>query len=557
MSAKGRIARAAGVMSVATFISRILGYIKDMILAGIFGATAVADAFFVAFRIPNLLRELFAEGSMSSAFVPVLTEYQTKHGHEEANRLARSVFLFILVAVGLLCVLGIVFAPALVTVIAPGFLDDPGKFSTAVLLTRIMFPFLLFISLAALAMGALNTRRVFFIPALAPAMLNVVTIVCVLSLADRFESPIIAVAVGIVAGGLVQFLFQVPSFLKQGYYFFRGRQSAVGNQPSAVSHQPLPGIHHASRPLWHPGLKRIGILVIPATAGLAVNQINIFISTILASYLPEGSITYLYYSMRLIQFPIGIFGVAMGMAVLPALSEHSVRGEMDKLKEDFSFALRLLFFITIPAMAGLIALKVPIVATLFQRGRFGPEATIATADALMFYALGIGAIVGVRTIAAAFYSIQDTRTPVKVAAAAMLVNIGLSLLLMGPMQHKGLALANALAAGVNFLMLFSLLRTRLGGMGAAGIGLSFGKTLLASAVMGAAGWSAAQSDLWMASGQGLYKAAYLGGTMAFCMVVYFTAAYLLKSEEMGYIINKVRSKRLESRIQNSGARSQE
>ncbi|MEW6115718.1 MAG: murein biosynthesis integral membrane protein MurJ [Nitrospirota bacterium] len=522
MSAKGRIARAAGLMSIATFISRILGYVKDMILAGIFGATGIADAFFVAFRIPNLLRELFAEGSMSSAFIPVLTEYQTKQGHEAANRLVSSVFLFIVLFVGLLCVLGITFAPAIVTAIAPGFLDDPGKFSVAVMLTRIMFPFLLFISLAALTMGALNTRKVFFIPALAPAALNVVIIVCVLVLTGYFANPIVAVAVGVAAGGLVQFLFQVPSFLRQGYSFL----------PHDRSVKTLVAL------LQHPGLKRIGVLVIPATAGLAVNQINIFISTVLASYLPEGSITYLYYSMRLVQFPIGIFGVAMGMAVLPALSEHSVRGEMDKLKEDFSFALRLLFFITVPAMAGLIALKVPIVATLFQRGKFGPAATEATADALMFYALGIWAIVGVRTIAATFYSVQDTRTPVKIAAAAMLVNIGLSLLLMGPMRHSGLALANALAAGVNFSLLFVLLRRKLGGVGTRRIAISFAKTLLASLLMGGAGWVASQGGIWMSSGNGLDKAAYLGGLMALCAVLYFAVTYLLKSEEMGYIIER-------------------
>lgn len=524
MSATEKIARAAGLMSIATFISRILGYVKDMILAGIFGATGVADAFFVAFRVPNLLRELFAEGSMSSAFVPVLTEYQTKQGAEEANRLVGAVFLFILLFVGLLCALGIIFAPALITLIAPGFLNDPEKFSLAVLLTRIMFPFLLFISLAALVMGALNTRRVFFIPALAPAALNVVIIVCVLGLAARLENPILAVAVGVAAGGLVQFLFQVPAFFKQGYSFC---------PRTAASPRAL---------LGHRGLKRIGLLIVPATLGLAVSQINIVVSNILASFLPEGSITYLYYSMRLIQFPIGIFGVAMGMAVLPALSEHAVRGQTGLLKEDFSFALRLLFFITVPAMIGLIALKEPIVATLFERGRFGAAATAATAEALMFYSLGIWAVVGVRTIAATFYSLQDTRTPVKVAATAVAVNLGLSLLLMGPLRHSGLALANALASCVNFTALFFLLRRRLGGIGTGRILASFSKTLLASSVMGAAGWLAVRSGLWSAGGSGLAKALSLGGVLAGCAALYFIAAYLLKSEEMGYIIKRWKSR---------------
>ncbi|MBI5212779.1 MAG: murein biosynthesis integral membrane protein MurJ [Nitrospirae bacterium] len=538
MSAKGKIARAAGLMSIATFISRILGYVKDMILARYFGATGMADVFFVAFRIPNLLRELFAEGSMSSAFVPVLTEYRTKDGKEEADRLVRSTFIVILVFVGIICIFGIIFAPAIVTTIAPGFLNDPDKFSDTVLLTRIMFPFLLFISLAALTMGALNTRGVFFIPALAPAFLNIVTIISVLTLSMHFTNPIISVAIGVTAGGLVQFLFQMPSFFKQGYSF-RSQKSEVRSQTPPLNPPLAKG---GNGGVWHPGLKRIGLLIIPATAGMAVAQINIFVSTILASYLAEGSITYLYYSMRLIQFPIGIFGVAMGMAVLPALSEHSVKGEMEKVKEDFSFALRLLFFITVPAMMGLIALKTPIVSTLFQRGEFGYAATIGTSDALMFYSLGIWAIVGVRVTTATFYSMQDTKTPVKVAAAAMIINIIMSLLLMGPMGHSGLAFANAIASGFNFIVLFYFLRKKLGGVGTKRITGSFAKTLLASAVMGGAGWVIVRSEIWTLSGYGIQKTAYLGSAIIICGGIYMLLAYLLKSEEMGYIIEKARQK---------------
>jgi len=538
MSAKGRITRAAGLMSAATLISRILGYVKDMVLARFFGATGTADVFFVAFRIPNLLRELFAEGSMSSSFVPVLTEYQTKHGMQEANRLVRAVFIFILIAVGIICTAGIIFAPAIVSVIAPGFLSDPVKFSDAVLLTRIMFPFLLFISLAALTMGALNTRGVFFIPALAPAMLNIVIIVSIFALSAQFVNPIISVAIGVTVGGLVQFLFQLPSFLKQGYSFRRPTPSL--NPPLAKG---------GNGGIWHPGLKRIGVLILPATAGMAVTQINIFVSTILASFLPEGSITYLYYSMRLIQFPIGVFGVAIGMAALPALSEHSVRGEIDKMKEDFSFSLRLLFFITVPAMIGLIVLKEPIVSTLFQRGKFDYAATLGTSEALMFYSLGIWAIVGARIITTAFYSMQDTKTPVKIAAAAMLINILFSLALMGPMKHSGLAFANSIAAGCNFIMLYYFLRKRLGGVGTKKIANSFFKTLSASLIMGIAGWFIVRDEMWSInaiwtmSGYSLQKAVYLTAAITLCAGIYILLAYLLKSEEIGYIINKFRSQK--------------
>ncbi|MDI6800587.1 MAG: murein biosynthesis integral membrane protein MurJ [Thermodesulfovibrionales bacterium] len=542
MSAKGKIAKAAGAMSAATFISRILGYVKDMILAKFFGATGAADVFFVAFRIPNLLRELFAEGSMSSAFVPVLTEYQTKEGRDEANRLVRAAFIFIVIFVGIVCILGIMFAPAIVSAIAPGFLSDSEKFSDTVLLTRIMFPFLLFISLASLFMGALNTRGVFFIPALAPALLNVVTIVSVLTLSMHFVNPIISVAIGVTAGGLVQFLFQLPSFFKQGYTFRSQKPEARSQKPKISDLNSSLITHHSSLSFWHPGLKRIGILILPATAGMAVAQINIFISTILASYLAEGSITYLYYSMRLIQFPIGIFGVAMGMAVLPALSEHSVKGETDKLKEDFSFALRLLFFITVPAMIGLIALKAPIVSTLFQRGKFGYDATIGTSDALMFYSFGIWAIVGVRVITSTFYSMQDTKTPVKIAAFAVLINIVMSIMLMGPMKHNGLAFANAIASSCNFVLLFYFLRKRLGGIGTKRIALCFSKTLIASSVMGIAGWLIVRSEVWTLSGHSLKKAAYLGSAIIISSVIYLLLSYLLKSEEMRYITDKIRQK---------------
>jgi putative peptidoglycan lipid II flippase len=371
MSSKGKIARAAGLMSIATLISRILGYAKDMVLAAYFGASAKSDVFFVAFRIPNLLRELFAEGSMSAAFVPVLTETETKQGKEAASYLVRTVFIFLFAVVGLLCALGIIFAPLIVAAIAPGFVGDQVKFDDAVLLTRIMFPFLLFISLASLVMGALNTRGVFFIPALAPALLNVVTMISVIFFSSRFINPIVSVAVGVAAGGLVQFLFQAPDFWKQGYTFI-SRNSEDGSEKLGIK-----------TILQHPGLRRIGKLILPATMGMAVSQINIFVSTIFASLLATGSITYLYYSMRLIQFPIGIFGVAMGTAVLPMLAIHAAKNEFDMLKDDFSFALRLLFFITVPAMVGLIALRFPIVSTLFQHGEFTYTASMATADALM------------------------------------------------------------------------------------------------------------------------------------------------------------------------------
>jgi putative peptidoglycan lipid II flippase len=287
----------------------------------------------------------------------------------------------------------------------------------------------------------------------------------------------------------------------------------------------------------------MSILLIPATLGLAVNQINIVVSNVLASYLLPGSITYLYYSMRLIQFPIGIFGVAMGMAVLPALSEHAVKGDLNKLRDDFSFALRLLFFITVPSMAGLIALREPIVNALFQRGAFDFRATVGTSEALLYYSLGIWAVVGSRVVTATFYSLQDTRTPVKVAVTAMMTNIIMSLVLMGPLRHSGLALANSIASMVNFMLLLYSLRRRLGRIDAKRIAQSFFKICSASFVMGVAGWLALRGGMWQSSGRLVEKTLYLSGTLAFCLIIYLGICFLLKSDEISHIYDIIRMRR--------------
>jgi putative peptidoglycan lipid II flippase len=518
MDEKGRIVKAAGKMSFATLISRILGYVKDMMLAFYFGATGISDAFFAAFRITNFLRELFAEGSMSSAFIPVLTENRHKQGEEEARRLVKITFSFILVFAGIICLLGIIFAPAIVSLITHGFTDQPEKFSLTVLLTRIMFPFLLFISLAALIMGALNTKRVFFIPALSPAMLNITIILIVIALVPLLKQPIIAVAIGVAVGGFVQFAFQLPSFYKKDY--------RLGFVPN----------------FRHPALKKMAILLIPATLALAVNQVYILISLLLASYLPEGSITYLYYSMRLIQFPIGIFVVAMGQAALPALSEHAVKGNYEKLREDFSFALRLLFFISVPSMAGLIALREPIINILFQRGTFDYTATRATAEALLFYALAIWAIGGVKILTVTFYSMQDTKTPVKIAAFGFVINLALSLILMGPLKHSGLALAFSLAASMNSVLLFYFLRKKLQHIPARRIIRSIIKASVASAIMGITGWTLLHGALWQTSGNTLEKILSLLATILICIAVYILISFIMKNEELAYLFETAKSK---------------
>ena len=504
-------------MSIATLISRVLGFVRDMVLAFYMGATGLSDAFYVSFRIPNLLREIFAEGTMSSAFIPVLSEYQWKEGDEGAEGLIRAVFTFIIIVVGGLCLAGIFLAPYIVGAVAPGFLAHPAKFRLTVLLTRIMFPFLLFISLGALSMGALNVKNRFFLPALSSAVLNVAMIVTVVSLSMAFGNPVVAAAIGITVGGIAQFLYQLPALKKAGYSL------------------------KAVRGFWrHPGLKDMGVLVLPAILAMAVSPLNIVISNILASFLPAGSITYLFYGMRLMHFPVGVFGVAMGIAVLPALSEHAVKGDFDSLRNDFSFAMRTLFFISLPAMSGLIALRVPIVSTLFFRGRFTYVAVEGTSGALFFYSLGIWAMVGSRVLTATFYSMKDTRRPVKSAVLALVSNLVLSVILMRPMKHEGLALANALAATINFGALSYMLRKKLGRMDARRILRSFAKSAFAAAAMGAAAALLFHGALWRQSGHTPQKMLWLAAGIALSVGIYIFLSYLLKNEELNVMAGLLR-----------------
>ncbi|MCK5511432.1 MAG: murein biosynthesis integral membrane protein MurJ [Thermodesulfovibrionia bacterium] len=521
MDEKKKITQAAGKMSGGTFISRITGFIRDILLAKIFGATGLTDAFFIAYRIPNLLRELFAEGSVSAGYVPVLTEYLTREGREGAEKFAGVVFAFLLSVLIIVCLLGILFAPYIAPMIAPNFTGNEEKITLTIKLIRIMFPFLLFISLAALAMGTLNSLRSFFIPAVAPALFNLGIIGSALFLAPQFSVPILAVALGVTFGGALQYGIQALALVKQGFHM-----------------KPIFSF-------YHPGLKKIFVLVLPVVLATGATQINVLINNIFVTYLAEGSATYLYYALRLVLLPIGIFGVAMAMAVLPSMSEHAVKGNLHALRETFSFSLRLVFFMSIPAMAGLIALSEPIVNVLFQRGEFTYEATQGTVYALLFYSSGLWAFVGLRVVRTPFYSLQDTRTPLKTAVLSVLINIILSFILKEPLKHGGLALAFAIATSVNFVVLLILLRAKLGRIDGKNIFRSFIKISIASTVMGFIGWSLIRGDLWcaqerctlwMESGNIIEKAGALTGVIIVCIIIYFFIMYVMKSEELRYLL---------------------
>lgn len=513
-----KIAKAAGLIGLATLSSRILGFIRDMVLARLFGAGMVSDAFFVAYRIPNMLRELFAEGSMSAAFIPVFTETLTRKNREEARRLGSATFSILLITVGIITLLAILIAPWIVRVIAPGFIHTPGKFNLTIMLSRFMFPYLLFISLAALAMGMLNSLRAFAAPAFSPVLFNVFIISAALWLSPHLTEPIFGVAIGVTLGGLAQFLIQLPSLKRQGM---------------------LPVF---TLDLFHPGVRRIGWLLLPAMIGLSVTQVNILVNTLLASYLPEGSQSYLFYGMRLVLFPLGVFGVALGTAILPIMAQQTSQGQLHELKKTVSFGLRLVFFIIIPAMIGLMTLRVPIIRLFFEHGEFTAADTTGTAGALLFYAIGLPAFAGIRIVVAAFYSLQDTRTPVKVAAAAMATNVILCLLLMGPMLHRGLALATSLSAVLNFGLLTFILNRRLQGVEWPVILRSFVNTLVATIPVGLIGWIISGLEIWSFTGSEVVKAAWLLVGITTSVWSYIIVHRLLKSEEQTFLWEMVRGK---------------
>lgn len=457
---KEHVARSTTLVSGATFVSRLFGLVREQIFAFLFGAGFATDAFVAAFRIPNLLRDLFAEGALSAAFVPVFTDYLINKDKKEAFRLGSLVANALLVVLLGIVVVGILATPWIVDLIAPGFKSIPGKSELTVLLARIMFPFLLLVSLAAVAMGMLNSLKHFGVPAFAPVFLNVGMILSGFLICPLFNPPIIGMALGVLLGGLGQWAFQLPSLRMEGYRY-----------------RPIVSFSD-------PGVRRIILLMTPAILGLASTQINIFVNTIIASFLPQGSPSYLNYSFRLMHFPLGVFGVAVATVTLPIVATHAARKDIPNVLSTCASSLRLVFFLTLPSIFFLAIASKPIVSTLYQHGRFTYQDTVFTSQALIFYAFGLFAYSSVRVVAPVFYSLGDTKTPVKVSVLAVAVNIALNLALMRPLSFRGLALATSISAMVNMFVLTALLRRRVGPLDIAGLTANFLKILGGSAVMG-------------------------------------------------------------------------
>src|SRR4051812_31721686 len=426
--------RALVTVSGLTFVSRILGFARDFIIARAFGAGLATDAFFVAFRLPNLLRRLFAEGAFSQAFVPVLGEQKNKTSPEEVRSLIdRTATLLFLVLV-VTALLGMAISPFVVYVSAPGFASDPAKFDLTVAMLRITFPYIVFISLVAFAAGVLNTWNKFSVPAITPALLNVSFIVGAVFFAGFFDPPVLVLAWAVFAGGALQLAFQIPHLRRMGL---------------------LPRWH---LDLKHPGVRRILKLMAPAVLGVSVSQISLLINTIFASFLVSGSVSWLYYADRLMEFPAGVLGVALGTILLPSLSKYHADADHAEYSRLLDWGLRVTVLLAVPAAVALAVMALPLIAALFHYGRFSAVDAFLTRDALVAYSIGLLGMMLVKILAPGFYARQNIATPVKVGIFTLLVTQLMNLAFIGPFKHAGLALAIGLGACLNAAVLFFLLK---------------------------------------------------------------------------------------------------
>lgn len=506
------VARSAGLIGIATLTSRILGLARDQALAFFFGAGNAMDAFNVAFRIPNLVRDLFAEGAMTAAFVPTFTRHLTLKGKDEAWRLGNYVINGLIAATGVLVILGIIFAEPLVTLLAADYKKVEGKLDLTVELTRIMLPFLTLVAVAVAVMGMLNSLHKFFVPALSPAMFNVATILCALVLVPVMPSlgldPIKAIALGTILGGFGQILIQWPALRGQGFRY---------------------------RPILNPrdeGLRQVLLLMIPGTVGLAAVQVNLLVSTLLATGQGTGAVSWLNYAFRLMYLPIGLLGVSVATAAIPEISRFAAREDLPGMRLAISRGLRLILVLNIPAMVGLMVLARPIVALIFEHGRFTSDDTDATAQALIFYAPGLMGYCAVKIAAPSFYALKESRTPVIVSVLTMGVNVALNFTLVGWLSYRGLALGTGLAALFNATLLLSLLARRLGGLAGRELAGVLARVLLGSAIMGAAAFGVEAGFEGILPGKNvLLEALRVGVTIVTGALVFAAASKVLGIEE--------------------------
>ncbi|MCL1911489.1 MAG: murein biosynthesis integral membrane protein MurJ [Leptospirales bacterium] len=511
------ILRSTGIVALSTLASRILGFVRDMLLAAYFGASGHTDAFFVAFKIPNLFRRFVAEGALTISFIPVYTEYLINKGSYEALELAQKTLSILFVILVVLLFAGEYFSPEIVKAFAIGF-SDSETINLAVFLNRIMFPYLLFVSLVAFAMGVLNSHKRFFSSAFAPVFLNVGIIFGILVLSNMFEIPLVGVSIGVLIGGFLQFLLQIPYMVKVGFKM------------------------RVSIDFKHPGIRKIFTMLAPALFGMAVYQINSLIITVMASYLKPGSISYIYYSDRLTELVLGVFIVSIGNVILPEMSRLSAHSNYGELKAVYIKSVRGALFVAIPACAALMGIGLPIISTIFMHNNFLPQDALLTYRALFCASIGIIFLAVLRITTPTFYALKDTATPVLGALLALVVNIVAGYFLMNTvLEHAGLMLALSLSSLVQVIFLLLFLNRKMGGMNFLSLRLPVIKFVSASAIMLAPCLAIVRQLDWFAASISS-RCAILGLTVAAGILVYAALCYIFKVEEARYMAGLISRK---------------
>ncbi len=495
--------KSLAAVSSMTMLSRVLGFVRDTIVARTFGAGMATDAFFVAFKLPNLLRRIFAEGAFSQAFVPILAEYKAQQGEEATRTFLAYVSGLLTLVLAVVTVLGMLAAPLVIWITAPGFADTPEKFALTSDLLRVTFPYILLISLASLAGAVLNTWNRFSVPAFVPTLLNISMIIFALFLTPYFDPPIMALAWATLVGGLAQFLYQLPHLKRIGMLV-------------------LPRLNLRDAGVWRV-MKQMG----PAILGVSVSQISLIINTIFASFLAAGSVSWMYYADRLMELPSGVLGVALGTILLPALSRTYAKADLQEYSRLLDWGLRLCFLLVLPCSAALALLSEPLTVSLFQYGRFDAHDALMTQRALVAYAVGLLGIILVKVLAPGFYAQQNIKTPVKIALFTLAVTQVLNLILIGPLQHVGLALAIGLAACLNAGLLFWQLRRHNLFIPQAGWTGFLLRLLIAVAVMSAVLFGLMQLLPSWSEGLMWQRLLRLGGLVAAGVLAYFASLFLL------------------------------
>ncbi len=461
-----RIAKYTGIVMVATLLCRVLGLGREMVISNQFGAGLETDAFFVAFMIPNLLRSFLGEGALNTTFIPVFSDYLTHHNQKKADAFASNVLNILFVTLVLVILSGIWGAPLIVNIVAGGFRLQPEKYLLTIRLTRILFPYIGFAAIAALFMGILNSYKQFFIPAFAPAMLNIGIITFALLYTTKMG--IYSLTLGVILGGLLQAVIHIPALIKKHFHY-----------------QFVLDFHD-------PGIKTLFQLLLPAMFGLAIDKINFVVDRIIASYLAHGSISALYYANRLMQFPLGVFGIALSIAILPTLSQYVAKKQYGKMKESFTFGVKILSFFILPSTMGLIVLSHPVVRLFYEHGLFSSQDTRLTEIALVCYTIGLFATATLRLVISTFYALKDTRTPLRIGILVVIFNIVLDLVLVRYLAHAGIALATSIAAIVHLIILGIALHKKVNGIFSGELFKYFWKICSASLLMGVSSWIVSQ-----------------------------------------------------------------